>query len=194
MWIFTETGFLSVVRKPRPGEEDTLMVRARRYDALVPLAQSSSRPIIRTPEADYPYRVIVNDAIFGSWMAGQAEAIDYSNFKSRVSKRSYRYEHALHEIWAVMRMQEDDTSRIWFEEPLDKTREVLAVEYLAFSTEDETLETLQGESFFEDIDGLRDHFSQYDEWRFKPLYELPASLAAFKASASGSSTNTPGAV
>ena len=188
MWIFTETGFLSVVRKPRPGEEDTLMVRARRYDALVPLAKSANRPIIRTPEADYPYRVIVNDAIFGKWMAVQAEAIDYSNFKSRVSKRSYRYEHALHEIWAVMRMQEDDTSRIWFEEPLDKDREVLAVEYLAFSTDDESLDAFQGECFFEDIDGLRDHFSQYDEWRFKPLYELPETLVAQLADAASKPT------
>ena len=176
MWIFTEKGFLSVVRKPRPGEEDTLMVRARRHDALVPLANSSSRPIIRTPEADYPYRVIVNDSIFGKWMAAQAEAIDYSNFKSRVSKHSYRYEHALHEIWAVMRMQEDDHSRIWFDEPLDTTREVLAVEYLAFSAEDETVEAIQGNIRFEDIDGLRDHLSQYDEWRFKPLYKMPSDL------------------
>ncbi len=182
MWIFTELGFLSIVRKPRPGEEDTLMVRARRYDALVPLSKSADRPIIRTPEADYPYRVIVNDAVFGAWMSDQAQAIDYSNFKSRVSRRSYSYEHALHEIWAVMRMQEDDSSRTWFDEPLDKTREVLAVEYLAFSSEDETLEALQGESFFEDLDGLRSHFSQYDQWRFKPLYELPPALVAFRAS------------
>ncbi|MEY4367948.1 MAG: hypothetical protein RLZ28_1363 [Actinomycetota bacterium] len=178
MWIFTEKGFLSVVRKPRPGEESTLMVRSRRYDALAPLAASASRPIIRTPDADYPYRVIVEDSIFGAFMASQIEAIDYSNFKSRVSRLSYSYEHALHEIWAVMRMQEDDTSRIWFDEPLDKTREVLAVEYLAFSTEDDSLESIQGECFFEDLEGLRSHLGQYDEWRFKPLYELPPSLVS----------------
>jgi mRNA-degrading endonuclease toxin of MazEF toxin-antitoxin module len=161
MWIFTEKGFLSVVRKPRPGEESTLMVRSRRYDALAPLAASASRPIIRTPDADYPYRVIVEDSIFGAFMASQIEAIDYSNFKSRVSRLSYSYEHALHEIWAVMRMQE-----------------VLAVEYLAFSTEDDSLESIQGECFFEDLEGLRSHLGQYDEWRFKPLYELPPSLVS----------------
>ena len=176
MWIFSEQGFLSVVRKPRQGEEDTLMVRARRFDALVPLARSADRPILRTPEADYPYRVIVNDAIFGAWMAQQAEAIDYSNFKSRVSKRSFRYEMALHEIWAVMRQQEDDSSRLWFDEPLEAGREVVAVEYLAFSTADESLDSISGTMLIEDIDGLRDHLTQYDEWRYKPLYEIPASL------------------
>ena len=176
MWIFSEQGFLSVVRKPRQGEEDMLMVRARRFEALVPLARSADVPILRTPEADYPYRVIINDAIFGSWMAKQTEEIDYSNFKSRVSKRSFRYEKALHEIWAVMRQQEDEQSRLWFDEPLEPGREVVAVEYLAFSNEDATVDSISGTMLIDDIDGLRDHLTQYDEWRFKPLYDMPAHL------------------
>lgn len=177
MWIFTPEGFLSVVRNTRENEEDTLLVRARREAALSHLAEITHKVIIRTPDADYPYRLVVADTLFGEFLSQQARNIDYSNFKARVAKKNFFYEQALHDVWATMRAQEDSSSRIRFTEPLDPTRRVVAVEYLAFSTEDESLDSISGFERIEEVDGLRDAFSEFDEWRFTPLYELPADLA-----------------
>ena len=110
MWIFTDTGFISIVRKPeRP---DSLTVRARDRKSLEALAALASAEIKRSPHGDYPYRVFVGDAEFNQWLFSRTAELDYSNFKNQVAKtRGSKFAHLLHDVWAAMLGAEDDESR-----------------------------------------------------------------------------------
>jgi hypothetical protein len=101
MWVFTETGFVSVVRKnDRP---DLYTVRSRDRKSLEPLAAMAKVEIVASPLGDYPYRAFVEPAVFTEWLADQASQIEYSNFKSRVSQtRGLDYTDALHDVWVAM--------------------------------------------------------------------------------------------
>ena len=101
MWVFTETGFVSVVRKnDRP---DLYTVRSRDPQSLEPLAAMAKVEIVASPLGDYPYRAFVEPAVFTEWLADQASQIEYSNFKSRVSQtRGLDYTDALHDVWVAM--------------------------------------------------------------------------------------------
>jgi len=101
MWVFTETGFVSVVRKnDRP---DLYTVRSRDRESLEPLAAMAKVEIGASPLGDYPYRAFVEPAVFTEWLADQASQIEYSNFKSRVSlTRGLDYTDALHNVWVAM--------------------------------------------------------------------------------------------
>ena len=52
MWIFTETGFISAVRKTE--NPDVITVRSRDRDSLQPLASAAGVEIARSPYGDYP--------------------------------------------------------------------------------------------------------------------------------------------
>ena len=101
MWAFTETGFVSAVKKnDRP---DVYTVRSRDRKSLEPLAALAKVEIVETPYGDYPLRVFVEPTVFVEWLADQASSIEYSNFKSRVTKtRGYDFVDALHDVWAAM--------------------------------------------------------------------------------------------
>jgi hypothetical protein len=101
MWVFTETGFVSAVKKnDRP---DVYTVRSRDRKSLEPLAALAKVEIVETPYGDYPLRAFVEPAVFVEWLAGQASNIEYDNFKSRVTKtRGYDFVDALHDVWAAM--------------------------------------------------------------------------------------------
>lgn len=101
MWVFTETGFLSAVKKnDRP---DVYTVRSRDRKSLEPLAALAKVEIVETPYGDYPLRVFVEPAVFVEWLADQASNIEYSNYKSRVTKtRGHDFVEALHDVWAAM--------------------------------------------------------------------------------------------
>lgn len=101
MWLFTETGFVSAVKKKdRP---DVYTVRSRDRKSLEPLAALAKVEIVETPYGDYPLRAFVEPAEFVEWVSDQASRIEYSNFKSRVSStRGYKFVDALHNVWAAM--------------------------------------------------------------------------------------------
>ena len=107
MWVFTETGFVSVVRKnDRP---DLYTVRSRDRKSLEPLAAMAKVEIVASPLGDYPYRAFVEPAVFTEWLADQASQIEYSNFKSRVSlTRGLDYTDALHDVWVAMLKTSDN--------------------------------------------------------------------------------------
>ncbi len=108
MWLFTNTGFVSAVRN---GSD--LMVRARDKESLEPLAEVSNTEIIRTPQNDYPYRVIVTHETFSKWAAHMASGINYQNFKSEVAAaRGYDFAHPLMKVWSAMLEVEDAGARI----------------------------------------------------------------------------------
>ena len=108
MWVFTQTGFLSAVRKAdRPNQ---LTVRSRDRKSLEPLAQTAGVEIWVSPYGDYPYRAFVEPKVFAEWLATNAMSIDYDNFKNKVAKtRGDEYTHALHEVWVAMLATEDAT-------------------------------------------------------------------------------------
>jgi hypothetical protein len=101
MWVFTETGFVSAVRKPE--EPKFITVRAREKQSLEVLSELSERPIIDTPFGDYAYRVLVTDEVFKAWLATSVDMLDYDNFKNRVwNTRGDEFHHALGKVWSAM--------------------------------------------------------------------------------------------
>jgi hypothetical protein len=106
VWVFTSTGFVSAVRKSdRP---DVITVRSRDRKSLEPLASKANVEIKASPYGDYPYRAFVEPKVFGEWIAAQALAIDYDNFKNKVAKtRGYAFVDALHNVWVAMLATED---------------------------------------------------------------------------------------
>ncbi len=105
MWVFTQDGFVSAVSNRN---KDGLVVRARDKAALDALAATSNVEIMKSPKADYPYRVFVSREDFRSWLNVGIEHLDYENFKAKVAKtRGPEYSQALHEVWVSMHLVED---------------------------------------------------------------------------------------
>ena len=107
MWIFTPTGFVSVVFK-----DGALQVRARDEESLISLAIFTGNEIIKTPHADYPYRLITDNQTFAKWTSDQIANLNYSNFKSEIAAtRGYNFAKPLNKVWSVMHDVEDLDAR-----------------------------------------------------------------------------------
>jgi hypothetical protein len=111
MWIFTETGFISAVRKDdRP---ELITIRARDRESLEPIASTAGVEIAKSPHGDYPYRAFVTPEVFSRWVSEVAAEIDYDNFKSHIAHtKGYDYAHTLGSVWSVMLDTEDGDARI----------------------------------------------------------------------------------
>jgi hypothetical protein len=109
MWLFTETGFLSAVQ--RDLNKYKLTVRARDRESLSDLASKFSLRIIKTPMADYPYRVEISKKDFATWVSGEVTGISYSNFKNQVSVVRDSFAKLLGKVWSVMLDAEDSEAR-----------------------------------------------------------------------------------
>lgn len=110
MWLFTPTGFLSIVAdQQRPGHA---LVRARVLEDLEAFCERTAAPApLEMPERDYRFRTSVPFAVLAADLAQQAARIDYPNFKDEVAgrqgyDRARRYGH----FWSVMHeLQESST-------------------------------------------------------------------------------------
>jgi hypothetical protein len=110
MWIFTETGFVSAVRKSDAPSKVT--ARARDKQSLQVLSELAETEIIHTPYADYGYRVIVADAVFKGWLETTVDMLDYDNFKNRIWKtRGNVFHDALGNVWTEMLAVADSDER-----------------------------------------------------------------------------------
>ncbi|NBW73255.1 MAG: hypothetical protein EBR26_02450 [Microbacteriaceae bacterium] len=110
MWIFTETGFISAVRKPE--YPDAITVRARDRQSLEALAKKANVEIKKSPNGDYPYRVFVGDAPFIEWFLDRGGELKYDNFKNRVYQtRGPEFAKALGNVWSAMLAVEDAEAR-----------------------------------------------------------------------------------
>ncbi|MEN9604157.1 MAG: hypothetical protein RL545_846 [Actinomycetota bacterium] len=111
MWIFTETGFVSAVKKPQ--DAGLVSLRARNHASLEAIAAKYSTQIINTPSGDYPWRTFISNEQLAEWLSETALNLDYSNFKSRAHKtnKSSKFINALHDVWAVMTHTEDSNAR-----------------------------------------------------------------------------------
>lgn len=104
MWIFTSTGFLSVVQD-QAARGDALMVRGRfKGDVerfLNPPGLKLPKVVERmTPHADYRFRASVHRGRFEQCLLEQVERIDYPNFKDSI-KATFRKTAAMR-VWSTM--------------------------------------------------------------------------------------------
>tara|TARA_R110000824_G_scaffold152470_1_gene323683 strand:- start:4844 stop:5452 length:609 start_codon:yes stop_codon:yes gene_type:complete len=107
MWIMTNKGFYSIVRKPWDREARTLTVRARRLDDLnnfLEAADRLSEHIEKDTSADYTYRVQIEESVVGITVLKMLTGITYDNFKNSVSDAG-RLDHAraYANVWHEMR-------------------------------------------------------------------------------------------
>jgi len=108
MWLFTTTGFISIVEH----DANQLVVRARDSLSLSPLAQSYDLDIRSTPTADYPYRIFLSKDQFKNYLHNQTGLINYKNFKSEVAiTRGKKFANALLSVWSAMHEVEDKEAR-----------------------------------------------------------------------------------
>lgn len=110
MWLFTQFGFYSIVRK-----QDGIHVRARVRKDLENLKKAAHldgdildwrKPKPGGSKADYPYRIILTDnAALRRIMRVLADTLDYPNFKSQVEATpdQNQREAAYFKVWDVMR-------------------------------------------------------------------------------------------
>jgi hypothetical protein len=107
MWIFTSEGFVSAVYKYHG-----VQVRSRDLRSLNGISAASGEKVVKTPAADYPYRVTTDRQTFAQWLCAEVMRMSYPNFKSEVSAvRGSNFVHPLHEVWEVMHMVEDREAR-----------------------------------------------------------------------------------
>jgi hypothetical protein len=108
MWLFTPTGFYSIVQKEG---DDVLTIRSRVANDLVALREQylpMLSPITATPDADYAFRAKASHRDFAESLASMAASIDYGNFKDEVAKKQGDLRaRAYADVWAVLwRFQE----------------------------------------------------------------------------------------
>lgn len=102
MWLATQHGFYSIVRK----EEDLFFVRSRTRRDLINLVDLAGLDveIQEWPQADYRYRIFVGMEALLEIMVQITAAIDYPNFKARVYEKEDQVDKlgSYHRIWEVM--------------------------------------------------------------------------------------------
>lgn len=105
MWVMTTKGFYSAVLDDgRDGDESKgmIVVRARVREDLAPLEANSLRGV-EAIGGDYEFRVRVPRAVWEEFLASEAAAIDYPNFKSAVTKAQGWYRHDVYmSVWSVL--------------------------------------------------------------------------------------------
>jgi hypothetical protein len=107
MWIVTNFGFFSVVRKPDDVEGDMLTIRGRvraDLEALKSTYLPDAAPITEDKRADYRYRFKTTAFDFGVAMNRIALEIDYDNFKESVAVKQGWNRHDIYsQVWSVLR-------------------------------------------------------------------------------------------
>ena len=102
MWLFTETGFVSVVQDW--DTKDLLVARARDKTSLEELSAFAEASIEETPHRDYPYRVYLTREALAGWLVRTVEQLRYHNYKARMwHTRGEQFSEPLHEVWAAMK-------------------------------------------------------------------------------------------
>ena len=106
MWLFTKHGFFSAVENFN--DKNLIHVRARFKGDLERLcATYRVRPEVKTISgSDYPFRMDFERATWTSIVQGEAQSIDYSNFKSAVHDGTKR-DRAYIEVWSALQKYED---------------------------------------------------------------------------------------
>jgi hypothetical protein len=110
MWILTDFGFFSVVKKH--GEQE-LTVRSRVREDLELLRERylpDLGPVLEGAGSDYPYRARASAAAVAAAISKAVTDIDYGNFKDSVEIRQGHARGAVYsKVWAALMKLEADT-------------------------------------------------------------------------------------
>jgi hypothetical protein len=105
--MMTAIGFFSIVEKPT----GTICVRARTkgdLKAFVELIPGCGK-MIRTPKADYPWRVLMPRSDFDREFYRLAGTINYDNFKSRVAETNPERAMLYGPVWShLMQIEREE--------------------------------------------------------------------------------------
>ena len=103
MWLLTNFGFFSTVKKP--GEQH-LTVRARSggdLDRLRERYRPSLGPTLEGVGTDYRYRAVASTEEVANAMTEIVRELDYSNFKSEVGRRmGYGRSRVYGRVWEAL--------------------------------------------------------------------------------------------
>lgn len=103
MWLMTNFGFFSIVKK---GGESYLTIRARAKQDLLNLKERylpDVGAIEVSDYTDYRYRVRVPQETFAEAMKSIALDIDYSNFKNSVAAKQGKARSCVYgEVWQTL--------------------------------------------------------------------------------------------
>ena len=102
MWLATQHGFYSIVRKAP--SEFHIRGRVRKDLENLLLLVDKDHAILEWPLADYRFRIIVQKQDFTEIMAALALALDYPNFKACIAATPDQRPKlkAFHEIWELL--------------------------------------------------------------------------------------------
>lgn len=112
MWLFTKTGYFSVVQDRQ--NADQFHVRARFREDLERLrdAYLQDLEIKHTPKADYAYRAQIDRMTFGELAIALANDVDYDNFKNAVTREQGHDRHMLYlDVWHTMVRAQDEAEQ-----------------------------------------------------------------------------------
>jgi hypothetical protein len=105
MWLFTPIGFFSAVLDPN-SKAGRLQIRARvrvDLDNLRSLHLPELSKTVELQNRDYPYRAYCTKEEWAGALVSLALAVDYSNFKSAVTKTQGNQRHDLYmQVWSAM--------------------------------------------------------------------------------------------
>jgi hypothetical protein len=111
MWIASKLGYFSIVQKP-PGKWHVRARLKRDLDTLVAAALPDGFPIHRWDDADYRWRIIIENPhhLVDVYMALMA-SVTYPDFKAEIGKHIDQRDKlpAYHQFWAdLVKLQEAD--------------------------------------------------------------------------------------
>lgn len=111
MWLFTDIGFFSVVRKPEDEDAGMVTIRARvrsDLERLHAIYLPSMGDIVDGVGTDYRYRARASQSAFADALRLIGENIGYTNFKSEVAaKQGHPRAHVYSDIWRQLHRLED---------------------------------------------------------------------------------------
>jgi len=105
MWLFTNSGFFSIVRDA--SDPSLHHIRARTLDDLDnlrSLVPALPRPVISHPGSDYRCRILCPSSLLPEVLTALGRNIRYPNFKSELARHPNQQDKlpACHKIWAAM--------------------------------------------------------------------------------------------
>lgn len=106
MWLFTKYGFYSIVQDEK--DKAIYKVRARKKADLQELQgnviEISKGSILQDNQADYRFRIFINQQQLKAIMNHLSNIIDYSNFKDSIYRNKSQKDKldSYHKVWDVM--------------------------------------------------------------------------------------------
>lgn len=114
MWVFCRRGFFSAVEHRE--RKENVLIRGRFPGDLEKLAAEFGLPpksVRFTPRADYAWRLELPKKQWAEFLAKEAQAIDYDNFKDSVHGETRERDLAYMGCWSALRKAQQDLVPFW---------------------------------------------------------------------------------